>query len=104
VLHADVQGSEFEPYHVMARARGDRLSATCDCPYAEEWGAWCKHVVATLLTALRHGDAIPERPTVSALVAPLERDALVRLLETLVEHAPPLYEIVRAAASSPARR
>jgi uncharacterized Zn finger protein len=104
VLHADVEGSEVEPYHVIARARGDRLTATCDCPYFEEWGAWCKHVVAVLLTALRDGAAIPDRPTVSALVAPLQRDALVRLVETLVEQAPPLYQVVAEIARSPERR
>ena len=30
-LHADVEGSEPEPYHVTVRARGDRLEATCEC-------------------------------------------------------------------------
>ena len=94
VLHAAVQGSDYEPYRVMARARGDRIEATCDCPYGEEWGGWCKHVVATLLVAIRGGDDVPTRPTIPELVAPLDRQALVRVLEEMVAEAPELYELV----------
>src|SRR5207302_10653383 len=68
-LHAKVEGSEIDPYHVVVQSRGDRLDATCDCSYAEEWGGWCKHVVATLLVALRHDESIGTQPTVATVLA-----------------------------------
>jgi uncharacterized Zn finger protein len=100
VLHADVQGSDYDPYHIVVEARGDRLTAACDCPYMDEWGegAWCKHVVAALLFALRSGEYVSQHPTVAELLATLDRDALVRLVETLVETAPGLYDVVAEAA------
>jgi uncharacterized Zn finger protein len=99
VLHADVEGSEIDPYHVVVRARGDRLTATCDCPYAEEWGEWCKHVVATLLVVLRDGDTIPQRPTLAELLAPMDRAALAELVEAMVDAAPGLYDAIVDAAA-----
>ena len=94
MLHAAVQGSEYEPYRVTVRMRGDRLDAACDCPYGEQWGGLCKHVVATLLVAIRGGDEVPTRPTIPELVAPLDREAIVRVLAEMVVEAPELYELV----------
>ena len=93
-LHAAVQGSEDEPYRVAVRLRGDRVEAACDFPYGESWDGWCKHVVAVLLTALHDPDAISRQPTIPELVAPLDRATLVRLLATVVEEAPEVYELV----------
>lgn len=102
-LHAAVQGSEMEPYRVVAEARGDRVTAACDCPYGDEWGDWCKHIVAMLLLAVRDAAAIPRLASTRELVARLDRDALARLVETLVELDPELYDEVARAVSGPAR-
>jgi uncharacterized Zn finger protein len=103
VLHAAVQGSEDEPYQVAVEARGDRLAVECECPYFEDQGgAWCKHIVATLLVALAARGAIPSQPTVAELLAPLDRDALAWLVEHLVELDPGLYDSLAPMAADAA--
>jgi len=95
-LHAEVAGSADEPYAVRITTRGDRIVARCDCPYAEEWGERCKHVVAVALAVARHRIEIESEPTVRELLAPLDRRSLARLVETLVEGDDRLYLAVRA--------
>jgi len=82
VLQADVAGSQFEPYRVrITFDEGGVADAFCTCPY--DWGGWCKHIIATLLTCLREPDLIEERPTLVELLAGLDpeqlRDILLRL-------------------------
>jgi uncharacterized Zn finger protein len=55
---------------VRVVARGDRVLARCDCPYAEDWGEWCEHVVAVLLALARGRVTVDEQPTVRELLAP----------------------------------
>lgn len=98
-VHAEVQGSDYEPYHVaVTLSPGEEPEATCTCPY--EWGGWCKHIVALLLAACRVGE-IEERPPVEDLLAPLDRDRLAALLAQLVRRRPELYDEVAALASPP---
>ena len=48
-LLAAVQGSEYLPYRVCITLEPGALAqATCSCPY--DWGGYCKHTVAALLT------------------------------------------------------
>lgn len=98
VLRAAVAGSMDEPYEVQVTIRGDRILARCDCPYAEEWGGWCKHIVAVMLAVARRRIPIQEQPTVRALLAGLGRGEVERLVEALVEQAPRLYDLVRDRA------
>jgi uncharacterized Zn finger protein len=79
VLQAEVEGSQYEPYRVRVTFdEGGVTSVTCDCPY--DWGGWCKHIVATLLTCLHAPDLIEERPTLDELLADLDREQLRDLL------------------------
>lgn len=104
VLHAEVAGTADEPYAVRITTRGDRILARCDCPYAEEWGEWCKHAVAVALAVARGTLPVEDEPTVRDLVGPLDRAALVQLLEAIVELDPPIYDALRIGIEDLPRR
>jgi len=91
-LKAKVQGSNVHPYLVTVQFDADQITAVeCTCPYYE--GSWCKHVVATLLKVL-NSDEVPKSDpaAVADLVASMDRDELVALVERLVEHDPRLVD------------
>jgi len=91
-LKAKVQGSDVHPYLVTIRFDADDVTGVqCTCPY--HGGTWCKHIVAVLLKVL-NSDEMPkaESAAVDDLVADLDRDALVALIERLAEHDPRLLD------------
>ncbi|MFO8098803.1 MAG: SWIM zinc finger family protein [Salinibacter sp.] len=91
-LRAKVQGSDVHPYLVSIRFTADEVTnVRCTCPY--HGGSWCKHIVATLLKALSV-DEVPrgEPATVADLTDDLDREALISLIERLVEHDPRLID------------
>ncbi len=100
-LRANVQGSAFEPYHVEIFF-GDEgvLDAYCTCPY--DWGGDCKHIVAVLLTAMHHPDAIEERPSLAALIEGLNEAQLREALKRLVIAHPHLMDELEAWVEAPA--
>jgi uncharacterized Zn finger protein len=91
-LNAKVQGSDVHPYVVSIRFDTEHVTdVECTCPYYS--GTWCKHIVATLLKALRVEDVPKTEPAaVADLVAGMDRDNLVALIERLVEHDPRLVD------------
>jgi len=92
-LQAEVEGSQYEPYLVQITCdAGGIAQAICSCPY--DWGGWCKHIVATLLTVGRDPAQVDERPALHILLAGLEREQLQALLLHLVERQPGLAEMV----------
>ena len=94
-LHAEVEGSQYEPYRVqLTYDTGGITQALCTCPYAG--GGWCKHIVATLLAALYSPATVEERPPVKTLLAGLEREQLQALLLHLVEQQSALADVVEA--------
>jgi uncharacterized Zn finger protein len=94
-LQAEVEGSDFEPYHVRISldASGD-LEATCTCPY--DWGGWCKHIVATMLACIRKPEEIEERPSTESLLAGLDRQQLQALVLKLAKYQPDLADAIEA--------
>lgn len=91
VLHAQVEGSQHEPYHVqVAFGKGGLAGAICDCPY--DWGGWCKHIVATLLACLHEPSRIEQRPSLDEVLAGLEQRQLVDLLVHLATRDPHVAE------------
>src|SRR5262245_7313788 len=48
-IAASVRGEQ--PYDVSLTLNGDRLSATCTCPYFEDHYEACKHIWAAILAA-----------------------------------------------------
>ncbi|MBX2999042.1 MAG: SWIM zinc finger domain-containing protein [Caldilineaceae bacterium] len=99
VLTADVQGSEYEPYHVEINCDEHGVNyASCTCPYDQ--GGDCKHIIAVLLYLIHQRDSIEARPPLSELIAPLSREQLVTLLTHLtIAHPHLINEIERRLPS-----
>jgi uncharacterized Zn finger protein len=82
-----VEGSDVEPYQVtIGFDKGGITAADCTCPY--DFGGWCKHIVATLLTCLHHPDHIEQRPELAELLAPLSHEQLKAIVQNLGEKHP----------------
>ncbi len=85
VLRAEVEGSQYEPYRVhIAFDIGGITGVSCSCPY--DWGGWCKHIVAVLLTCLRDPEEIEARPALAELIADLDREQLRDLVLSVAAH------------------
>lgn len=94
-LEGAVRGSEAEPYRVQVTFAGDRLGgATCTCPY--DWGGWCKHIVAVLLTAREQPEKIEARRPLAEVLTGLNRDQLQALILKLTQLEPDLVELIEA--------
>jgi len=90
-LHAEVEGSQYEPYRVTVELdEAGIVDTDCSCPY--DWGGICKHIVALLLTYIRDPDRIRERPPLSALLDGLDRETLRDLLAELIARQPSLAD------------
>ncbi len=99
VLLADVMGSSYEPYQVNVElGAGGVVDAYCSCPY--DWGGYCKHIVAVLLTYLHEPETITERPAVTDLLEGLEQDDLADLLSGLLETNPQLMDWVEGQVAA----
>ncbi len=94
-LEAEVAGSQYVPYQVGITFDTDGIrSATCTCPY--DWGGWCKHIVATLLTCLHQPETIETRQPLEELLAGLDREQLRALLLNLASHIPNLVGAIES--------
>ncbi|BAU13017.1 zinc finger SWIM domain-containing protein [Leptolyngbya sp. NIES-3755] len=111
LLQAEVEGTEVKPYRVTVEFDAGGVSAAhCTCPY--DYGGWCKHTVATLLTCNRQPDRIEARPTLAQLLDRLNPVQTQRLVQELVAAQPELIETVdrqvqlmtNAAPTKPARK
>ncbi|MFN8454308.1 MAG: SWIM zinc finger family protein [Anaerolineae bacterium] len=97
-LRARVEGSSYEPYEVTIELEnGELVEAECTCPY--DWGGYCKHVVAVLLSYARRPEGVTQRPPVADLVAGLTREQLQELLTDLLAQQPHLADWVEAQAA-----
>ncbi len=91
-LFAEVLGSEEDPYHVgIAFQEGD-CDASCTCPY--DWGGYCKHIVAVLLTWIHDRDLIAARAPIEELLDKLDGNKLKDLILRMVECDPGLSETI----------
>jgi len=104
VLQTQCHGSSGGPYRVMATLaaadqakRGALLTVSCDCPR----GAFCKHIVALLLTWTASPDTFEVRPPISELMAAKSREELVALLELLLGEDPDLEDRVLTLLALP---
>lgn len=84
MIAAQVEGSEGDPYDVQITLNTREIAATdCSCPYTEEWGGVCKHVVATLLVCAHQAEDIRQRPPIAGLLADLDAGQLRAILVQL---------------------
>lgn len=78
-LSAQVEGYHQPYYQVEIEFTDTGISsARCSCAY--EWGEWCKHIVATLLTCLHRPERVETRPDLTDLLEPLSREQLIHIL------------------------
>jgi len=93
-LEAQVEGSQFTPYQVVITLdEAGVRSATCTCPY--DFGGYCKHQIAVLLTYLRQPEAFATQSESSDVNDPLEAlsaDQLRALIRTLLDQKPDLND------------
>jgi uncharacterized Zn finger protein len=95
LLLAEVEGSEYEPYQIQIRLDvGGVVDADCTCPY--DWGGYCKHIVAVLLTLVQQPDRVTERTPVDSLLSGLDREALLGVLTDLLNAYPDMVDWVEA--------
>jgi uncharacterized Zn finger protein len=96
LLTAQVEGSTFPYYQVSVTlaAAGGIADASCTCPY--DWGGYCKHIVAVLLSGL-HNTGVVVKPDLETLLTPLTEKQLRRVLQSLAEGRPGLIDDIERA-------
>ncbi len=101
LLQAEVEGSDIYPYTISVRADAAGLiEAGCTCPY--DWGGWCKHIVAVLLTLIDDPQSVEERPSLDTLLAEAGEDQLRNAVRRLVEMRQVTTETIEALLAQPA--
>ena len=98
-LFAEVLGSEEDTYNVGVFFQQDDFSASCTCPY--DWGGYCKHIVAVLLTWMRDRDSVPVRTPIEELLSELDGDRLRALIDQMVVTDPGLAETINEFCRPP---
>ncbi len=79
-----VKGSWDTPYRVKIRmAHGNIQHASCSCPY--DWGGWCKHIVAVLLTCIDAPDEVEEAGDIESRLKNLTKEQLIGLVVRMVD-------------------
>lgn len=77
-------------YHLRVELdEGGIQSASCTCPY--DFGGYCKHLIALLLTYVHKPGEFTERKTVAALLEHVDKTTLVAILTKLADRQPELY-------------
>lgn len=98
ILHAEVEGSQYSPYQVQVKFGAREVNeAYCDCLY--DWGGWCKHIVAVLLTCIYAPERVEQRESLEAKLADLSQEDLLTLLTKLLKLNPKLADQVEGQIS-----
>jgi len=96
----DCEGASAPFYRVQVELDEAGIrEARCSCPY--EYGDYCKHIVALLLTYVHHPKQFAVRRDPADLLTDLSRDDLAALVTALLKHQPDLYDWIEAALSTP---
>ncbi|MET0650031.1 MAG: SWIM zinc finger family protein [Pyrinomonadaceae bacterium] len=98
-LSGACEGSESPFYRVRAELdEGGVRSASCTCPY--DFGGYCKHVVALLLSYAHEPESFAVRKEPAKLLSELSREQLLALLIKLLSEQPDLYEPICAPSGA----
>lgn len=109
LLTGKCKGSSAPFYQIHVQLdEGGIQEASCTCPY--DWGGYCKHIVALMLTYVHSPDAFIEQKNINELLGQLDKDALVHLITKMVDKNPDLYSWLQtdipavSAKSQPAQQ
>lgn len=103
MLTAQVEGSDWEPYRVLITFDAHTVTdVSCTCPY--DWGGWCKHIGAVLLTVLARPHAVRASQPIDAILADLSAGQLRRLLGEVIAQHPDVLDTVDMLLGSPNER
>ena len=93
------EGSSAPIYHLRVQLdEGGIQEASCTCPY--DWGGYCKHIIALLLTYIHNADVFIELKNIEELLSQLDKDVLVHLIAKMVDNNPDLSIWLQTAASA----
>lgn len=87
VLTGRCQGSGAPYYQLQVKIDdGGFREAFCDCPY--DWGGYCKHLVALMLTYVYDPDEFVELQNTTTLLSGMEKEDLVNLVVKMIGDDP----------------
>ncbi len=100
VLTAHCEGTMAPYYRVTVTLDDAGVSeANCDCEY--EYGGYCKHIVALLLTYIHKPKSFIARQAPEELLNNLSREELRALTLKLMTREPELYDWIQATTAAP---
>ena len=93
VLQAYCAGSRYEPYRVRVEFDDEGIvSAFCTCPY--DWGGYCKHIVALLLTWIHEPESFREVEDLDTLLNRMSKEDLIKLIKRMIKREPRFEQFV----------
>ena len=98
-LFAEVLGSECAAYRIGVTLQDDDFKAACTCPY--DWGGYCKHIVAALLTFVRDDFWVDSRAPIEALLSELNAADLKALIIRIVDENPNIADVIDSFCGGP---
>ena len=102
LLSGECAGTDAPYYQVQVELDEAGIAeASCTCPY--EFGGYCKHIVALLLTYLHHPKSFAARKAPAELLSDLDHNDLVVILTKLMQEQPELYDRIEVLISVPSR-
>ncbi len=101
VLTAYCEGT-LEPFYRVRVVLDEAgvSEANCSCEY--DYGGYCKHVIALLLTFIHKPKSFAARQAPAELLANLSREDLVTLVQKVLEREPELYDWIQTMTAAPA--
>jgi uncharacterized Zn finger protein len=99
ILTGKCEGSSAPFYQLRVTIdEGGIQEASCTCPY--DWGGYCKHIIALILTYIHDPDTFVEQQRVEELLTDLDKESLVRLIGKMVDKDLDLYLWLQTAVRS----
>ena len=100
ILTGHCEGMQSPFYKVRAELdAGGVRAASCNCEY--DFGGYCKHIVALLLTYAHESEQFVVREDIAKRLAELSREQLLALLTELLDEVPDLSDWLEAALPEP---
>ncbi|BCW95874.1 MAG: SWIM zinc finger family protein [Fimbriimonadales bacterium] len=99
-ITAQVRGFH-QPFYTVNIALGEEgvQSATCTCVY--EFGEWCKHIGAVLLTCIRNPERVETLEPIETLLHALDAETLRQILLELAQQGGEIAQRIEVLACAP---